>query len=87
MNKEKILENPYIAEDLYWFVCDDEDRVRDYQEKAFTNGGMSIAEYVRDYCFEDFVKCLKRRGYDLAQLPSGGSEARSSEPEDFIRKD
>lgn len=81
------LENPYIAEDLYWFVCDDNDRWLDYCETIRTDGPMSFAEYVQAFCLDEFEETLKERGYDLAQLPSGGSEARSSEPEDFIRKD
>lgn len=58
------LENPYIAEELYWFVYGDENRLRDYQEMAYTEGGMSIAEYVKHYCLSEFVQAMKEKGYE-----------------------
>lgn len=55
------LENPYIAEDLYWFVVDN--FWDDYNEKRAAAGGLSMLEYVKLYCLSEFEEAMKEKGY------------------------
>lgn len=55
------MENPYIAEEIYWFVVNNHWEA--YQETKAENP-VSMAEYVKLYCLAEFEQAMKEKGYE-----------------------